>query len=79
LKNRRIAALALVFLLGITLRLIAVQSREIFYDDAFSLFLAEKSFSQIIHGTAADTMPPLYYFLLHIWQLGDRGWFTCVY
>lgn len=73
MKNRRIAALALVFLLGITLRLIAVQSREIFYDDAFSLFLAEKSFSQIIHGTAADTMPPLYYFLLHIWQLGGQG------
>jgi mannosyltransferase len=31
---------------------------------------------QIISGTAADTMPPLYYFLLHYWMLaGQQVWF----
>jgi mannosyltransferase len=57
------------------LRLIAIQSRGIWYDDAFSVFLAAKPFGQIVTGTAADTMPPLYYFLLHAWMwMGDSVW-----
>jgi len=55
------------FLLAIGLRLVGINSREIQYDDAFSIFLARQSLGNIIQGTAADTMPPLYYFLLHFW------------
>lgn len=63
----------LAFLLAIGLRVIGISSREIQYDDAFSIFLARQSLGNIIQGTAADTMPPLYYFLLHFWQgLGDN-------
>ncbi len=51
------------------IRLIGVSTRGIQYDDAFSILLAGRSFSEIIQGTAADTMPPLYYFILHIWQM----------
>jgi mannosyltransferase len=63
-----------VLLLGIALRLVVIQTRSIAYDDAFSIFLAERSLPAIVSGTAADTMPPLYYFLLHFWmQLGGEG------
>ena len=58
-----------LFLLALALRLIGIASREIQYDDAFSIFLARQNLPNIIRGTAADTMPPLYYFLLHYWQL----------
>lgn len=58
-----------LFLLALALRLIGLASREIQYDDAFSIFLARQNLPNIIRGTAADTMPPLYYFLLHYWQL----------
>ncbi len=61
-----------IFALGFVLRIIWIGERGIQYDDAFSVFLARRSLAEIIQGTAADTMPPLYYFLLHFWmQLGD--------
>jgi 4-amino-4-deoxy-L-arabinose transferase-like glycosyltransferase len=67
-------AIAGILLLGLVLRCIALTSRGIAYDDAFSIFLARQSFPNIISGTAADTMPPLYYFLLHVWiDLGGDG------
>jgi mannosyltransferase len=50
------------------IRLIGISTRGIQYDDAFSILLANRKMSEIILGTAADTMPPLYYFILHYWQ-----------
>jgi mannosyltransferase len=61
---------------GAVLRSINLQSRGIQYDDAFSILLAQRSLPQIIQGTAADTMPPLYYLLLHYWlRLSGAVWF----
>ena len=54
--------------LAFVLRLIALNARPLWYDDVFSVFLAEKNLPTIAAGTAADTMPPLYYFLLHYWM-----------
>ncbi len=66
----------LILLTGFLLRLIKVNTRGIWYDDAFSILLANRSFADIIRGTAADTMPPVYYFLLHIWGLlSQQIWF----
>lgn len=68
--------LGFALLLGIGLRLIALESRSLQYDDAFSIFLAVRSLPEIVTGTAADTMPPLYYFLLHFWMLINQEiWF----
>jgi 4-amino-4-deoxy-L-arabinose transferase-like glycosyltransferase len=65
-----------VFLLGIILRLLFIGSREIAYDDAFSFFLARQPLDTIVTGTVADTMPPLYYFLLHYWmKISQDIWF----
>ncbi len=61
----------IVLALALILRLIVIGTRSIQYDDAFSIFLSERSLAEIVRGTAADTMPPLYYFLLHFWlQVG---------
>lgn len=71
----RRAALPSVMALGLILRTIALDSRPLWYDEAFSLLLARQSLAEIVAGTAADTMPPLYYFLLHFWmELGERIW-----
>jgi len=61
--------------MGIIVRCLFIVQREIQYDDAFSMLLSQQSFPAIIKGTAADTMPPLYYFLLHVWNsLGMQIW-----
>jgi len=58
-----------VSVLAAILRCLFLHSRGIQYDDAFSIFLSRRSLAEIVSGTAADTMPPLYYFLLHFWGL----------
>jgi len=60
--------LGLEILLAAVLRSVASGTRPIWYDDAFSLLLARQDPASIVRGTAADTMPPLYYFLLHGWM-----------
>ena len=61
---------------AVLLRSLLIGSRGILYDDAFSIFLSRRPLGDIISGTAADTMPPLYYFLLHGWGLisQELGW-----
>ncbi len=54
--------------LAVFLRVLMINQRGIWYDDAFSILLAKQPIAQILTGTAADTMPPLYYFLLHFWM-----------
>jgi len=57
----------IILLFAFCLRLIALNVRPVWYDEAFAVFLAEKDYAAIALGTAADTMPPLYYILLHGW------------
>lgn len=54
-------------LLAFALRMFALNTRPMWYDEAFAALLAERDLSTIAAGTAADTMPPLYYSLLHFW------------
>ena len=53
------------FLLNHTPLLYLTQS--VWRDEAFSVFIANNSFSEIIRLTSGDFNPPLYYFLLHFW------------
>jgi uncharacterized membrane protein len=56
-----------ILFLAFGLRLVALNVRPLWFDDAFSIFLAEENLATMAFGTAADTMPPLYYALLHFW------------
>jgi len=68
LKSKQMLWPAVIFLPALVLRVLYLPSRGIWYDDAFSIFLSRQSLGRIVAGTAADTMPPLYYFLLHYWM-----------
>ncbi len=75
-NNNRKVVIFSIFIVGFILRVFLIGSREIAYDDAFSYFLSRGSLTDIILGTAADTMPPLYYFLLHFWmKISTDLWF----
>ncbi|HNN13985.1 MAG TPA: glycosyltransferase family 39 protein [Anaerolineales bacterium] len=75
-KIRPNAPILAILLLALTLRSIGIFSRPIWYDEAFSLLLAEKGPSEILNGTllpkadssAAEEHPPLYYFSLWGWM-----------
>lgn len=54
-------------LLSLGVRIPYLGQRPLWYDEAFSLLLARQPWGEIVRGTAADTMPPLYYFLLNLW------------
>lgn len=74
--KRQPVYLAAILAVAVILRCIALETRGIQYDDAFSFFLAARSLPEIVQGTAADTMPPLYYFMLHFWlAIGQEVWF----
>jgi mannosyltransferase len=68
-------ALPLIFGLGLSLRLINLSGRPVWYDEAFAVLYAERSLADMIYGTvsqvdgvAADVHPLLYYFSLHYWM-----------
>lgn len=73
---RRQGLAVLVLLLAFSLRLIHLQSRPLWYDEAFAVLYAGLSPARMVYGTAtptagagaADVHPLLYYFLLHGWM-----------
>jgi uncharacterized membrane protein len=76
LNKKEVLVVASLLLVGLLLRIFRIGTREIAYDDAFSFFLASKNFITIIQGTVADTMPPLYYFLLSFMiKISHELWF----
>jgi 4-amino-4-deoxy-L-arabinose transferase-like glycosyltransferase len=67
--------LALILLFATALRLVNLEGRALWYDEAFAVLYAEKPLGTILHGTltpvggaAADVHPLLYYFSLHFWM-----------
>ncbi len=68
-------ALLGILALATVLRLLALSSRSLWYDEAFAILYAEKSLAAILSGTlsqvagvAADVHPVAYYFTLHAWM-----------
>lgn len=75
-SSRQRGYLLAILAIAVLLRCIGLNERGIQYDDAFSYFLSIQSLPAIVQGTAADTMPPLYYFLLHFWaSISAELWF----
>ncbi len=62
-----------ILLLAFALRVAFLAQRPLWYDEAFSVLLAERDVAAIVRGTAVDVQPPLYYFLLHAW-VGLNRW-----
>ncbi|WP_223489166.1 glycosyltransferase family 39 protein [Pseudomonas sp. A-RE-19] len=63
------AGLVAVVAIALFARFHAITVPVIWYDEAYSLLLAEGSPAYIWATTARDVHPPLYYVLLHFWML----------
>lgn len=57
--------LAVVIFMGISL-VIGLQ-QSVWFDEAYSVMLAQQNMQGLLHLTAMDTHPPLYYMLLKAW------------
>ena len=64
----------ILLLVAFALRVFRLDFQGLWYDEAFSVYLAHFSLADITARTAADIQPPLYYYLLHFWIVlaGDR-------
>ncbi|WP_339522304.1 glycosyltransferase family 39 protein [Pseudomonas sp. EL_65y_Pfl2_R96] len=63
------AGLLAVLVIALFARFHAITVPVIWYDEAYSILLAEGSPGSIWASTARDVHPPLYYALLHFWML----------
>lgn len=54
-------------LLGTILRFMYIGHPAVWHDEGFTMLLAPLPVSEIIHRTALDVHPPLYYISLHFW------------
>ncbi len=66
--TRYTLSLSAIVLIGASLRLYQLGTQSIWFDEAFSVWVAKAGVLQIIQTTAKDTHPPLYYFILHYWM-----------
>ncbi|MBK9209441.1 MAG: hypothetical protein IPL71_14510 [Anaerolineales bacterium] len=74
LQNKK-TKLIFILALALIIRLAGIASRPIWYDEAFSILLAEQGPTAILNGTlaadadssAAEEHPPAYYFMLWGW------------
>ena len=67
---RRINWLVLILAFAaFALRVFRIDVQSLWYDEAFSVYLAQYSLAEITARTAADIQPPLYYYLLHFWMM----------
>src|SRR5689334_2792029 len=68
-------SLLVILLIALALRLITISSRNLWYDEAFTVLLSEKGLSAMLYGTlttvngaAAEAHPLLFYVLLNGWM-----------
>jgi 4-amino-4-deoxy-L-arabinose transferase-like glycosyltransferase len=73
--NTNQLALPLIIILAVALRLVAISTRPIWYDESFAILFAEKGLQAMLAGTlsqvggsAADVHPLAYYVLLNGWM-----------
>ncbi len=62
-----LAVLALGLAIFVTITLINAPRASIWFDEAFSTYIAQFSFWDIARYTASDVHPPLYYWFLKVW------------
>lgn len=68
--------LALVMLIGIALRWVALDRTSLLYDEGFTWWVARQPLAKIVQIIRADTWPPLYYLIMHYWMgaFGQSEW-----
>lgn len=65
-NKRKIIKWGITFFASLFLIILAFQSKDVWYDETFSLGLARHSIKELIMLTAKDVHPPLYYLILKL-------------
>jgi uncharacterized membrane protein len=69
-QKLRLMLLLLLLLIGLALRLIGLDARGLWLDEAVSIKVATRSVAEIVAGGQFDRhTPPFYYLILHFWLL----------
>lgn len=63
-----ITLISLFAFIAFFLRIFDLSKQSLWYDEAFSVYLAHFDLATITARTAADIQPPLYYYLLNVWM-----------
>ena len=66
-ENHFWSCILFFILLFMTLTLAIGMAQSVWFDEAYSITLAKKSVEELIHLTAIDVHPPVYYLFLHFW------------
>jgi uncharacterized membrane protein len=74
-RRYALALLALIVLGGMLLRCESLDTRSLWFDEAFSWRIAQFSLAEGVERIARDNHPPLYFILLKLWTacLGDSA------
>jgi len=67
-KKTERTLLFLIFILCLSIRIAFITQKNLWFDEVFSWHLSLNSFYEIIVRTSNDIHPPLYYFVLKIWN-----------
>ena len=74
LHSRNLTSIAMLLMAAVSLRLLGILSRPIWYDEAFAILFSQKGLASMLEGTmtaspygAADIHPLGYYTLLWMW------------
>src|SRR5579871_2629843 len=66
-QTRALSIVVLILLLGFALRVYALPDKAVWWDEAWSIWTAQQSFTQTTLLIADDVHPPLYEWALHAW------------
>lgn len=67
MKRRFWMAVAVTMLVSVGLQIATIGKWSVWHDEGYSAMLAEYPVGELIHRTALDVHPPLYYLLLKLW------------
>ncbi len=67
LKNNNIFIAACIVIINVAFKLINITHDPIWYDECFSIFYSQGTFTDILHVSEWDIAPPFFNLLLHIW------------
>ncbi len=73
LEKNFISVLIISALIAMAISFFIGSYQSVWFDEAYSISVAQQPLSQLMHFTAIDTHPPFYYLLLKLWA-GIFGW-----
>ena len=68
IRKKELTLLFVLFVFCLALRLAFLTQKNMWFDEVFSWHMTQGSFKDIITDTSVDIHPPLYYFLLKVWE-----------